>query len=102
MHIQFLFALLSSTLPLASAVPQAASPTITPPDSYYLRSRVVGDDHDDNDGNNKHEKRGVKDGLWVSCYNTGTQKLPAFHSKPFVPVHSPTPPNRFRNRFESS
>ncbi|KAL9131217.1 MAG: hypothetical protein Q9175_006825 [Cornicularia normoerica] len=50
--------------PLATAAPYpsstiAASATITPPSSYYLKTRVVGHGHKD------------KDGLYVTNYHTG-------------------------------
>lgn len=70
MRPQFLsFALLSSsTLLPATAIPQTA--ITTPPSSYYLRSRVVVGAGED----------GGKDGLWVSCYPTGTCVL--IHAPP--------------------
>ena len=84
MRVQFLLALLSSTTLLATAIPQAS---ITPPSSYYLQSHVVvevGVGEGDDDDGTKHEKRGDKYGLWVSCYQTGTErKKTAFHSGPF-------------------
>ena len=68
MRVQLLFALLSSTTLLATAIPQAS---ITPPSSYYLQSHVVvGGADDDDGGNKKHGDQGGKDGLWVSCYQT--------------------------------
>ncbi|KAL9072681.1 MAG: hypothetical protein Q9161_003389 [Pseudevernia consocians] len=50
--------------PMALAFPQisptsAASATVTPPSSYYLKTHVVGQGHND------------KDGLYVSNYPTG-------------------------------
>ena len=62
--------LLSALLALASPRPSLSpsltstsvpSATITPPTSYYLRSRVIGLDGNHTD----------KDGLYVSNYHTG-------------------------------
>lgn len=54
--------------PLALALPQpyptsAASATVTPPSSYYLKTRVVDHGHFD------------KDGLYVSNYHTGMKEI---------------------------
>ena len=55
-----------AALALAVAQPSstsAAYATITPPSSYYLKSRVVAHGHND------------KDGLYVSNYHTGMKLL---------------------------
>ena len=66
--------LLSISLALASphpspspASPSVPTATITPPTSYYLRSRVIGPNGNHSD----------KDGLYVSCYHTGNNSIPA-------------------------
>ena len=61
--------------PLALALPQPSpTSTVTPPSSYYLRTRVVGPNHSD------------KDGLYVSNYHTGMNKIlhPDNHSRQLI------------------
>ena len=61
-----IFALITLlSAPLAIATPylsptSAPSATVTPPSSYYLQTRVIGQGHPE------------KDGLYVCAYHTGT------------------------------
>ena len=62
-----IFALITLlSTPLATATPHpsptsAPSATVTPPSSYYLQTRVIGQGHPE------------KDGLYVCAYHTGTK-----------------------------
>ena len=66
------------TAPLALATPQssstiALSPTLSPPQSYYLKTRVIGHDHHDD-----------KDGLYVTNFHTGMRPRTSLLSKFFL------------------
>ena len=78
--------------PMAHAFPQisptsAASATVAPPSSYYLKTRVVGQGHND------------KDGLYVSNYPTGTSSwAQSLCARQRNPGSQPLKPRRCRYR----
>ena len=74
-----LITLLSTPLAIATPHPSptsAPSATVTPPSSYYLQTRVIGQGHPE------------KDGLYVCAYHTGTKSR-----APSTPRSLPPPKN---------